>query len=166
MKKLFYLLLALPLLMVACEPEPAPTPNDKSYELTITSEAEMNFEAVGGNGVITYALNEVTRYEPVPQPVVEATCDAEWVSDLTVAENITFVVAANEGEARETKVVVSYGEQSFDVAVKQAAKGEEPQPEYVMSLASRTTNFRWDLLTTLRISSSALSLLVRRAIQC
>lgn len=94
----------------------------------------MTFEAVGGNGVITYALNEVTRNSPVPQPIVEATCDAEWVSDLTVAEDITFVVAANEGEARETKVVVSYGEQAFDVAVKQAAKGEEPQPEYVMNV--------------------------------
>ena len=135
MKKLFYLLLALPMMLAACtekpEPAPAPTPDEKSYELSITSALEMNFEAEGGNGVITYELKEVTRASQ-PQPEVAATCEAEWVSDVTVAENITFVVAANEGAARDTKVVVTYGEQSFEVAVKQVAKGEQPEPEYVM----------------------------------
>lgn len=115
--------------MVACEPEPAPTPDEKSYELTITSELEMNFEAEGGNGVIAYEVKEITRNSPVPQPEVKATCEAKWVSEVTVAEEITFVVAANEGEARDTKVVVTFGEQSFDVAVKQAAKAKEPEPE-------------------------------------
>lgn len=71
---------------------------------------------------------EVTR-QTVTQPKVEATCEADWVTDLTVAENITFTVTANEAEARETKVVVTYGDKSFEVAVKQAAKGEEPEPE-------------------------------------
>jgi hypothetical protein len=137
MKKLFYLLLALPMMLAACtekpEPAPAPTPDEKSYELSITSDLEMNFEAEGGNGVITYELKEVTRVSQ-PQPKVAATCEARWVSNVTVAENITFVVAANEGAARDTKVVVTYGEQSFEVAVKQVAKGEqpEPEPEYVM----------------------------------
>lgn len=122
--------------MVACEPEPAPTPDEKSYELTITSELEMNFEAEGGNGVIAYEVKEITRNSPVLQPEVKATCEAKWVSDVTVAEEITFVVAANEGEARDTKVVVTFGEQSFDVAVKQAAKAKEPEPEpeYAMEL--------------------------------
>lgn len=125
------------MMLAACtekpEPAPAPTPDEKSYELSITSALEMNFEAEGGNGVITYELKEVTRASQ-PQPKVAATCEAEWVSDVTVAENITFVVAANEGAARDTKVVVTYGEQSFEVAVKQVAKGEqpEPEPEYVM----------------------------------
>ena len=123
------------MMLAACtekpEPAPAPTPDEKSYELSITSALEMNFEAEGGNGVITYELKEVTRASQ-PQPEVAATCEAEWVSDVTVAENITFVVAANEGAARDTKVVVTYGEQSFEVAVKQVAKGEQPEPEYVM----------------------------------
>lgn len=124
------------MLIVACEPEPAPTPDEKSYELTITSELEMNFKAEGGNGVITYEVKEITRNSPVPQPEVKATCEAKWVSNVTVAEEITFVVAANEGEARDTKVVVTFGEQSFDVAVKQAAKAKEPEPEpeYAMEL--------------------------------
>ncbi len=122
MKKLLYLLLCLPLAFAACTEPDTPGVENKEYNITITSDAVMNFEAEGGNGVITYALNEVTRFSPKPQPIVEATCDAGWVSNLTVAEDITFVVAANEGEARETTVVVKFGEQQVEVAVKQAAK--------------------------------------------
>jgi hypothetical protein len=128
MKKLFYLLLALPMLMVACDPEPTPEPVEKSYELKLTSEAEMNFEAEGGQGTIKYAL--VEQKTRVDAAKVAATCEAAWVTDLAVAENITFNVAANEGEARETKVVVTYGEQKVEVAVKQAAKAvDTPTPE-------------------------------------
>ena len=135
-KHLLAILLALPLFMVACEPEPAPEP-EKEYaaELTLTSEAEMNFDAAGGEGVITYTakmvLVEVTRDFI---PTVEATCEAEWVTINGVAENITFTVAANEAEARETKINVTYVDKSFDVVVKQAAKGEEPEPEYALDV--------------------------------
>ena len=130
-KNLLPLLLALPLFFVACEPDKPvdPTP-DKEYaaELTLTSEAEMNFDATGGEGEITYTAEmvEVTR-EWIPQ--VEATCEADWLAINGVAEKITFTVAANEAEARDTKVVVTYGDKSFEVAVKQAAKGEGPKPE-------------------------------------
>lgn len=130
MKKLFYLLLCLPLAFAACTPEEDQTA--KSYVLTLTSEATLNFGAEGGQGVITFALNEATR--TAESLSVEAECEANWVSDLKVAETITFVVAANDGEARETKVVVKYGDQSAEVAVKQEAKGEEPQPEYVLDV--------------------------------
>ena len=82
----------------------------------------MNFEAVGGKGDILYNLEEVTRFEPVPMPVVEAFCAAAWITDISIEEDITFNVAANDGEARETEVVVTYGEQKVRVSVKQAAK--------------------------------------------
>ena len=124
MKKLFYLLLCLPLAFAACQPE-EPGIENKVYNLSVTSESVLNFEAEGGQGVITYNLAEVTRTKPVPEPQVEATCAAAWVTELTVAENITFNVAANEGDARETKVVITYGEQKFEVAVKQAAKPQD-----------------------------------------
>ena len=136
MRKLFYLLLAMPLVFAACEdPEQGvDQPADKEYaaELTLTSEATLEFEAEGGEGVITYTAQmvEVTRESPAPQPEVEATCEADWVTDLAVAEDITFTVVANEAEARETKVVVTYSDKSFEVAVKQAAKqNDEPEPE-------------------------------------
>ena len=131
MKKLFYLLLALPLVFAACEPDTPEQEVEKEAVLTLTSEAEMNFEAEGGEGVITFTAEwkDVTRNSPVPAPEVEATCEAQWVEDLTVAENITFTVLANEADARETKVVVTYGDKSFEVAVKQAAKqNDQPEP--------------------------------------
>ena len=131
MKRLFYLLLALPLVFAACEPDTPEQEVEKEAVLTLTSEAEMNFEAEGGEGVITYTAEwkDVTRNSPVPAPEVEATCEAEWVERLTVAENITFTVLANEADARSTKVVVTYGDKSFEVAVKQAAKqNDKPEP--------------------------------------
>ena len=124
MKKLFYLLLALPLAFVACDdPEPGTDkPVEKTPVLKVT-ETTLNFEAKGGAGVINYSVENA-----VEGTEVEATCEADWVTDLTVAETITFNVAANDGEAREATVVVTYGELSKSVAVKQAAKGEEPKP--------------------------------------
>ena len=134
-KHLLYLLLALPLAFVACENTEEPKPQvEKEAVLTLTSDAVMNFDAAGGEGVITYTakMMEVTR--EAAEPKVEATCEADWVTDLTVADNITFTVAANEAEARETKVVVTYSDKSFEVAVTQAAKGEDPKPEYAMDV--------------------------------
>lgn len=154
-KNLLSLLLALPLFIVACEPDkPVDPTTEKEYaaELTLTSEATMEFAAEGGEGVITYTAQmvEVTRESPAPQPEVEATCEADWVTDLTVAENITFTVTANDAEARESKVVVTFGDKSFEVAVKQAAKqGEEPEPEYVMDV---------ELAAAMRIPSAEVGL--------
>ncbi|MBQ8205696.1 MAG: BACON domain-containing protein [Alistipes sp.] len=129
----------MPLFFVACEdPEQGvDKPVDKEYaaELTLTSEAEMNFDAAGGEGVITYTAKMVEVTREAAEPKVEATCEADWVTDLTVADNITFTVAANDADARETKVVVTYSDKSFEVAVKQAAKqNEEPEPEYVLDV--------------------------------
>lgn len=128
LRRLFFALLALPLAFAACEPV-EPGVENKEYNINLTSENVLNFEAEGGQGVITYNLIEVTRNSVAPQPEVEATCAAEWITDVTVAETITFNVAANEGEARETKIVVSYDEQEIEVAIKQAAKIVEPEPE-------------------------------------
>ena len=128
MKKLFYILLCLPLVMAACTKEDAPVDTPKEYtELKVTSELMLNFEAEGGEGVITYDLVKTTRATEAPQ--VKASCNAAWVSNLAVAETITFDVAANEGEARNTTIVVSYGEQSVEVKVNQMEKASTPQPQ-------------------------------------
>lgn len=137
-KHLLYLLLALPLAFVACNDPEEPTAQPV---ITLTSEATMQFPAEGGEGVITYIgeiigeSNEVTGNFPVTEYAVEAYCDAEWVTDFAIGENIKFTVLANDGDARETEIDVKYGgKEAFKVVVKQAAKGEEPKPEYAMDV--------------------------------
>ena len=132
LRNLFYLLLAMPLAFAACdEPvdEPVnPQPGDETKtKLTLTSDATMEFAAIGGEGVINYTLENA-----VEGTELTATCEDDWVLDLAVAETVTFTVPENEAtEARESKVVVAYGELSFEVAVKQAGKAETPKtPEF------------------------------------
>ncbi|MBR3590955.1 MAG: BACON domain-containing protein, partial [Alistipes sp.] len=114
MKKFFYFLLALPLVFAACENTEEPKPEVKDPVLNVT-ETTLDIVAEGAEGTIHYSVENA-----VEGTEVEATCAAEWVSDLTVAENITFVVEANEGEARETSIVVAYGDLQKSVAIKQA----------------------------------------------
>ena len=143
MKKLFYLLLALPLAFVACEdPEQGVDDPVKDPVLNVT-ETTLNFEAKGGAGVINYSVENA-----VEGTEVEATCEAAWVADLTVAETITFTVAANEAEeAREATITVAYGELSKSVTVKQAAKeqGEQPKPNTpVFEAVTAVVEYDWN----------------------
>ena len=141
LKNLFYFLLALPLVFAACEnPSEEPTPEVKEPKLTLTSSNEINFGAEGGEATITYTLENA-----VEGTELTATCEAEWVENITVAEAITFTVAANEEtEGRETKVVVAYGELSFEVAVKQVGKQEAPKtPEFNLT-SEETMEFTQD----------------------
>lgn len=126
LKNLLFALFALPLAFIACEttpepepqPKPEPEPEVKTPVLTLTSNDVLDFEAEGGLGFIKYTLeNAVEGVE------LKATCEADWVTDLVAGDNVVFKVVANEGEARTTKVVVSYDTQSFEVTVNQVAKG-------------------------------------------
>lgn len=140
MKKFFYFLLALPLAFVACNDPEEPKPAQKDPVLNVT-ETTLDFGAEGAEGTIHYAVENA-----VEGTDVTATCAAEWVSDLTVAENITFIVEANEGEARETTIVVAYGDLSKSVAVKQAAKGEEPTPTTpVFEAVTAEVEYEWNV---------------------
>ena len=141
LKNLFYLLLALPLAFAACEEPVEPDqPEVKNPVLTLTSAKEINFNADGGEGVIEYTLENA-----VEGTELTATCEAQWVENLTVAETITFTVAANEEtEGRETKITVAYGELSFEVAVKQVGKQEAPKtPEFNLT-SDETMEFSQD----------------------
>ena len=99
--------------------------------LTLTSDATLEVVAEGADCEITYTLEN-----PVEGVELTATCEANWVTDLATGEKVTFKVAANEGDARETKVVVAYGEQSFEVAVKQAKKAEKPAEPVAVTAAA------------------------------
>ena len=92
-----------------------------------TSEAEVEFTAEGGKGEIEYEI-----INPVEGTEVEATADVVWIT-VTAGEKISFVVEGNTTtEAREGKITAKYGELSFDVKVKQAAKpNDQPIDEEV-----------------------------------
>ncbi len=121
------MLLALPLAFAACEETPSEVekPVEKDPVLTLTSNAVLNFEAEGGEAEITYTLEN-----PVEGTEVTATCEANWVKAVA-ADKVRVTVEANEGEAREAKVVVAYGDLNFEVTVKQAAKADAPAKEYL-----------------------------------
>ena len=117
MKKLFYLLLALPLAFAACNETPD-TPVQKEYTFEVTSEKVMEFEVEGGEGLIEWTVNEVTRFSPVPEPVPTFVTEAEWIALDT--ENLgAFTVAANEGEPREAVIRIEFLEQVEEITVKQ-----------------------------------------------
>ena len=115
LRNLFYVLLALPLAFAACKETPAVEVKEPVF--TLTSATELTFKAEGGNGEITYKLEN-----PKEGVKVAAACEAEWVAIKGVDGKVTFEVAANDvEEARATKIVVSYEKTSFEVAVNQAA---------------------------------------------
>ena len=114
MKK-FAALAVVVMAFVACQPDTPETP--KEYTLEVTSETTMEFPAEGGEGLIEWTLNEVTRNNPHPAPTIQ--CEAEWIT-LYAEDMGAFAVAANEGEAREAVIKVAYAEQVIEVKVKQA----------------------------------------------
>lgn len=96
------------------------------------SAAEAEFTAEGGKGEIEYEI-----INPIEGTEVEAEADVEWIA-VTVGEKIAFVVEGNTAtEAREGKITAKYGDLSFEVKVKQAAKpNDQPVDEEVNFTAS------------------------------
>ena len=110
MKKIF-IIIATALSFAACnndKPTPiAPDPN--APVLTLTSESRLWFEADGGDGVITYTLEN-----PAKGFKLEATPSVEWITDITFGDSITYLVAANDSEEdRRGTITVAYGEKSM-----------------------------------------------------
>lgn len=73
-----------------------------------------------GEGVITYTLENAPK-----GALPTATCEADWILDLEVAETITFEVEFPDpylSEADQTVIKVAYEEQSFEVTVKRLAQ--------------------------------------------
>lgn len=133
LKNLFYLLLALPMMFVACEEEPQPV-TPASPKLTLTSEESAFINAEGGEGTITYTLENA-----VEGTELSATADVEWIS-VTTGETITYNVAANEDTALRTGVItVAYGSASFTVTIKQLGQSA-PDPELTLT-SSATMEF-------------------------
>ena len=118
MKKLFFILTAGLLALVACEPVNGPQGgNDEKKGTLAVVEKSVDLAFYGGEGVINYTLTDAAEGA---KPAVEV--NKEWVSNITVTDKITFDVALNDtAEKRVATVVVTYAEQSFNVFVEQAA---------------------------------------------
>ena len=130
LRNLFSLLLALTLVSVSCSKNNDEPIVSQDPVLTLTSNSTMEFTADGGDGVITYTLENA-----VEGVAVKAECNAKWIKDLTVAENITFTVNPNAAGQREAKIVVSYQTSSFEVTVKQAEEVNTGEYLYDLTLA-------------------------------
>lgn len=119
MRKIF-IILAAALSFAACNNDKPThiTPDPNAPVLTLTSESSLWFEADGGEGVITYTLNNSAKGLKL-----EATPSVEWITDITLGDSITYLVAANDSEEdRRGTIIVAYGEESFSVSIMQRAK--------------------------------------------
>ena len=80
------------------------------------TEKSVEVAFYGGEGVINYTITNGAESD---KPAV--TSNVDWVNNITVADAITFNVDFNNvEEARIATLNVTYGEQSFDVSVRQA----------------------------------------------
>ena len=116
MKKYFLMLAVALVAFTACEtPEGPEGGNEAKGTLTVT-EKSVDVAFYGGEGVVNYTI---TDGEEGAKPTV--TANQEWVNNITVADTITFNVDFNNvEESRVATLNVAYGEQSFDVFVRQA----------------------------------------------
>lgn len=123
LKNLFFMLLAIPMVFVACD-----APKDEAAGKTelILSETSIEAEAEGGPQLITFEIKNA-----VSGKSVAATCEAAWVNDIQVADYITFYIDANtEAEQREAKLVVTYDAIVVEVAISQKGKPASTKPVF------------------------------------
>lgn len=115
MKKILIFLVAA-LSFAACDND-NPTPGDTTPHLTLTSENSIWFEVDGGEGVITYTLENTIKGTKLT-----ATPSVEWI-EATVGDVIAYKVAANDTEEeRRGTITVTYGQESFIVSIMQRAQ--------------------------------------------
>lgn len=101
----------------ACETPEGPEGGNEEVKGTLAvTEKSVDVAFYGGEGVVNYTI---TDGAVGAKPTV--TVNQEWVNNITVAETITFNVDFNNvEESRVATLNVAYGEQSFDVFVRQA----------------------------------------------
>lgn len=95
------------------------TPETPAPVLAVTSATTINVASAGDVPTITYSITN-----PVEGKSVTALADQTWVNefDYTVAGEVSFLVDANTGAAREATVTLSYeGAESKTVTISQAA---------------------------------------------
>ena len=102
----------------ACETPEGPEGGNEEVKGTLAvTEKSVDVAFYGGEGVVNYTI---TDGAVGAKPTV--TVNQEWVNNITVTETITFNVDFNNvEESRVATLNVAYGEQSFEVFVRQDA---------------------------------------------
>ena len=118
MKKYWTLFVAALVALSSCQNENK-EPEAPKAVFTITSEKTLNFDAEGGEGVVTYAIEN-----PTATGIVEASVQADWVSEVRTQSygEITVVVDVNvEEQERTATLTLTYEGIVETVALVQAA---------------------------------------------
>lgn len=96
---------------------------DKSPKITITSGTTVNIPSEGDVVTATYTIKN-----PVSGSQISAKAEdgATWINTFDVATDgqVSFVVDANTGSAREATVTLTYATAEATITVKQAAQGQ------------------------------------------
>lgn len=143
MRKLFAMAALLSLVAVGCNDPEQPQSNYENYVLELTSSDTMEFDKDGGEGVISFSLSkDETRNSPVPEPLPEVQCEAEWITDLTVDYyEITFTVQPQtQQERRHAVIYAEYGDYNFSVNIFQGEDAREFDVEYQAEVLNGTYN--------------------------
>lgn len=91
--------------------------NSNSVSLTLTSEQFLNYDLFGGEGVITYTLENANGTDSI-----EVKSDSSWVTTTLRENSIEFEVDFNDTTTERSAIItVSYGTRNFSVVVTQAA---------------------------------------------
>ncbi|MBO7264297.1 MAG: BACON domain-containing protein [Alistipes sp.] len=116
LNKLFYLLVAVSAIFVACNNDNGTDTPALKGTLDVTEKA-VDFKFFGGEGVINYTITNGSA-----NALPTAVANKEWVNNITVGETIKFNVDLNNvEESRVASITVTYGEQTFEVFVRQDA---------------------------------------------
>lgn len=97
-----------------------------------------NPETIAAEGADVTVVYSITN--PTEGVSLTATTDATWITDIdcSVAGEVSFTVAANDGEARNAAVVFSYtGAESVTVLVSQLAVGGTAEVAHELSFADK-----------------------------
>ncbi|MBO7307390.1 MAG: hypothetical protein J6U59_05115, partial [Alistipes sp.] len=156
MKKILNLLVALPLLFVACNtPSDGPVDTPKEPKLELLSESLVQVGSEAGEYTILYSIekeNEAiggnTGITNNTSPITSST-DASWITienDRSIYGELLFSVEENESiKVRSGTITLSYSSCSVEVSVKQeAAKRDEPTGVKGWSVVGSMTN-NWDV---------------------
>lgn len=126
MKKFLFAVACAALLLGSCNKNEETKP-EAEPKLTLTSQSEVSVSFEGAEVKVTYTLEN-----PVENGEITASAEgADWCSDFNCGTEgeVSFTVAANDGDERtcDVKVTYTYGDaktKSFSVKVSQAAAGD------------------------------------------